>query len=177
MPALVTDKFRILNAENFIDSVNDDANSYYIFLGLPNPEVPGFGRDENWDRQDLVGTPVIPNPIDNAEYLSHYTQTSLFGKKVSSANARRVVRRVDWSQGTKYDMYRHDYSINNLSGVSRRSRLYDSNYYVMNSEYKVYICLDNGSSGINTTGNTSQDEPTFTDVEPSSAGESGDGYI
>jgi hypothetical protein len=55
--------------------------------------------------------------------------------------------------------------------------LYDSNYYVINSEYKVYICIDNGSSGINTTGNASQDEPTFTDLEPSKAGESGDGYV
>jgi hypothetical protein len=47
----------------------------------------------------------------------------------------------------------------------------------MNSEYKVYICLDNGASGINTTGNASVDEPTFTDLEPSTAGSSGDGYV
>ena len=31
--------------------------------------------------------------------------------------------------------------------------------------------------GISTTGNASQDEPVFTDLEPSRAGESGDGYI
>jgi hypothetical protein len=47
----------------------------------------------------------------------------------------------------------------------------------MNSEYKVYICVDNGSSGINTAGNASLDEPTFTDLEPSKAGVSGDGYL
>jgi hypothetical protein len=47
----------------------------------------------------------------------------------------------------------------------------------MNSEYKVYICIDNGSSGINTAGNASLDEPTFTDLEPSKAGVSGDGYL
>ena len=46
----------------------------------------------------------------------------------------------------------------------------------MNSDFKVYICIDNGSSGINTTGNASLDEPTFTDLEPSKAGTSGDGY-
>ena len=34
----------------------------------------------------------------------------------------------------------------------------------MNSEFKVYVCIDNGSSGINTTGNASLDEPTFTDL-------------
>ena len=42
----------------------------------------------------------------------------------------------------------------------------------MNSDFKVYICIDNGSSGINTTGNYSLDEPTFTDLEPSKAGTS-----
>ena len=47
----------------------------------------------------------------------------------------------------------------------------------MNSDFKVYICIDNGSSGINTTGNSSLDEPTFTDLEPSKAGTSGDGYL
>ena len=65
----------------------------------------------------------------------------------------------------------------NLSPVTKSSRLYDSNYYVINSEYKVYVCIDNGSSGINTTGNASLDEPTFTDLEPTAAGVSGDGYV
>ena len=44
----------------------------------------------------------------------------------------------------------------------------------MNSDFKVYICIDNGSSGTNPLGNVSQDEPTFTDLEPSKAGNSGD---
>ena len=39
------------------------------------------------------------------------------------------------------------------------------------------MCIRDRSSGINTTGNASQDEPIFTDLEPSRAGESGDGYI
>jgi hypothetical protein len=57
------------------------------------------------------------------------------------------------------------------------NRLYDANYYVLNSDFKVYICIDNGSSGDNVLGNISQDEPTFTDLEPSKAGTSGDGYV
>ena len=36
------------------------------------------------------------------------------------------------------------------------------------------ICIDNGSAGINTNGNASQIEPTFTDLEPS---KSSDGYV
>jgi hypothetical protein len=67
-------------------------------------------------------------------------------------------------------MYRHDYSDKNPSPNSGSSRLYDSNYYVMNSDYRVYICLYNGSSGSEPLGKTSKDEPTFTDLEPSTAG-------
>ena len=169
MAAIVTDQFRILNAANFIDSVADTSNSYYVFVGLANPTTSGYGRDSDWDSD-------VPNPTDNIDYINFVGDAMMFGKKVTSNNARRVVRRVDWVRGTKYDMYRHDYSLSNLSAVSKSSRLYDSNYYVMNSEYKVYTCLDNGSSGINTTGNASVDEPTFTDLEPSIAGSSGDGY-
>lgn len=177
MPAFVTDQFRILNTNNFINSIDTATDNYYVFVGLPNPDQNGFGRNINWDGGDGSGTPVLPNPTDNFDYLPHYGDNILYGKKVTSQNIRRCVRKIEWTQGVKYDMYRHDYSVSNPSGVTNRARLYDSNYYVINSQYQVYICISNGSSGINTTGNQSQDEPLFTDLEPSRAGNSGDGYI
>ena len=178
MSALVTDQFRILNATNFIESVNNTADSYYVWVGLTNPNrYTGFARDLNWDGGDGVTNGVVPNPIDNLDYLTQYEDTLLFGKKVTSSNIRRVIKRVDWVRGKKYDMYRHDYSITNLSPIAKRARLYDSEYYVINSDYKVYICIQNGSSGINTTGNQSLYEPTHTDLEPTVAGLGGDGYL
>jgi len=170
MAAIVTDQFRILNASNFIDSVTSGNDSYYVFLGLSNPTSEGFGRNTNWN-EDIL------NPTDNLEYLSHYRNTSLFGKKITSSNIRRLIKKVTWTSDTSYDMYRHDYSIQNPTPNSNSSRVYDSNYYVINSDFRVYICIDNGSSGTNLNGNKSQDEPTFTDLEPSSAGISGDGYV
>ena len=177
MAAIVTDQFRILNANNFVDSISN--NSYYTFLGLVNssPSVSaGFGRTTTWDTNP-------PAPIDNFQYYSHYKETALFGKKITSSNVRRVIRRVNWSANNKYDMYRHDYSAANRTPNSNSSRLYDSNFYVLNSDFRVYICLYNGSSGVDGDvgnpheGKESLDEPTFTDLEPSSAGTSGDGYI
>ena len=48
MSAIVTDQFRILNANNFVESVDNTSNSYYIFLGLTNPAgaptLVGYGR-------------------------------------------------------------------------------------------------------------------------------------
>ena len=170
MSAIVTDQFRILNASNFVDSVESTENSYYIAVGLPNPTAVGFGRSTTWNTNP-------PAPIDSFSYNKHYGDTILYGKRITSANIRRIVRRIDWVAGNRYEMYRDDYSIVNPSPLTNSSRLYAANYYVVNSEYRVYICIENGSSGSNPKGNVSQDEPTFTDLEPSRAGDSGDGYI
>jgi hypothetical protein len=180
MSAFVTDQFRILNTNNFIDSITDETDYYYVFVGLSNPSYAGFGRNENWDGAEGVSASdaVLPNPTDNLDYLTHYGDTLQYGKRVIPQNVRRCIRKIEWKQGTKYDMYRHDYSANNRSAVTNRSRLYDTNYYVINSLYQVYVCISNGSTGSNPTGNESQDEPLFTDLEPSKpAGTSNDGYI
>ena len=163
MSAVVTDQFRIANATSFVESVLNNENSYYVFLGLTNPTVAGFGRTSTEADWPL-------SPIDNLSYRSHYRDTMMFGKKVTSANIRRVVKKHAWTINTRYDMYRHDYDANNLTPNSKTTNLYRSNYYVINSNFQVYICLDNGSSGTvdssNAKGQRSLIEPTFTDVEP-----------
>ena len=180
MAAFVTDQFRILNATNFVESVSDTNNSYYIFLGLPNPTEAApnggnaFGRNADWNNSETVaGMP--PDPYDNFEYLSFYKEVGMFGKRVTKDNVRRVIRKVEWKANTKYDMYRHDYSRDNTAPVSNASRLYNANYYVINKDFRVYICIDNGSSGSNPTVTSSKFEPTFTDSQPGP--DAGDGYI
>tara|TARA_B100000214_G_scaffold375344_1_gene361269 strand:+ start:16472 stop:18076 length:1605 start_codon:yes stop_codon:yes gene_type:complete len=181
MPAIVTDQFRILNANNFVESVESTQNSYYVFIGLPNPSgTPdpdvrvGYGRSSGWN-----DTSKTPKPIDSFSRISHTGDTMMYGKRISSANIRRIIRRIDWAAGKRYEMYRDDYSTEegSQSPITSSSRLYNANYYVMNSDFKVYLCISNGSTGSNPKGNISQDEPTFTDLEPSRAGTSGDGYI
>ena len=170
MSAIVTDQFRILNASNFVDSVESTSNSYYITVGLPNPTIVGYGRTVAWNTNP-------PSPIDSVAYNNHAGDVVLYGKKVTSANVRRLVRRINWVAGSRYEMYRDDYSITSPAPITNASRLYDANYYVMNEDYRVYICIENGSSGSNPKGNVSQDQPKFTDLEPTRAGDSGDGYI
>ena len=88
MAAQVTDQFRILNANNFIESVENNANSYYVFVGLANPgsgtndPQVGFGRTTDWNTD-------TPNPVDNFNYIDHTGDTQIFGKKVTSDNVRR----------------------------------------------------------------------------------------
>ena len=170
MAALITDDFRLFNADNFIESVTDPNNSYYIFVGLPNPVGDEYGRSPDWNDDPL-------SPIDNFSYINHCYDTMMYGRRITPGNIRRVIRRIDWNKGTRYEQYRDDYSVNNVSPNTGSTRLYDANYYVINSEFRVYVCLSNGSSGDNPKGNGSEDEPNFVDTEPSKAGSSGDGYI
>ena len=166
MAAIITDQIRILNAKNFIAGVNNSSNSYYSFVGLPNPT----DYQSDWDTDP-------PAPKDNFDQENDYWDTMVALKKINTADASQVVPKRTWSSGTAYDMYRQDYSRTNTAKVSGSTSLYLANYFVMNSDFRVYICLHNGTDPDNPTGKASLDEPTFTDLEPRSAGTSGDGYI
>ncbi len=166
MAAIITDQIRLLNAKNFIAGINTSNNAYYTFIGLPNPT----DYSSNWNT-----TP--PSPRDSFDQESDYWDTMVALKKVASSDVMRVIPKRTWASGSKYDMYRHDYSIDKTAPVSGSATLYSSFFYVMNSEFRVYSCLQNGTSPDNPTGKPSLDEPTFTDLEPRAAGSSGDGYI
>ena len=166
MAAIITDQIRILNAKNFVSGVTTSDNSYYSFIGLPNAS----SILSDWDVNP-------PSPRDNFNDENDYWDTMIALKKVSEGDIRQVVVKRNWSSGTTYDMYRHDYSGTNPAKVSGSTSLYGASYYVVNSDYRVYICLQNGTTPENPNGRPSLDEPTFTDLEPRSAGSSGDGYI
>ena len=162
MSAIVTDKLRLVNCANFIEKVS--AGGYYIFLGLPN----AITFDTNWDS-------VQPDPIDNELYLNSYRDSIIGIKKITTSDIIRVIQKTQWVGGRKYDMYRHDYSVYNLSPVTSATRLYDALYFIVNQDYRVYICLNNGSAPSNQNkGVISTQEPLHTDVSPR---KESDGYV
>ena len=166
MAAIITDQIRILNAKNFVAGVSSSGNSYYSFIGLPNPtEI-----QSDWDTNP-------PSPKDSFDEENSYWDTMIALKRISASEVRQVVQKRFWSSGTTYDMYRHDYSRSNTAKVSGATNLYAASYYILNSDYRVYICLQNGTTPDTPNGKPSLDEPTFTDLEPRSAGSSGDGYV
>ena len=166
MAAIITDQIRILNAKNFVSGVTTSDNSYYAFVGLPNPT----DIQPDWDDDP-------PSPTDNFSQTNDTWDTMIALKKITSEDIKLVIKKVSWSSGTTYDYYRHDYSIANIPRNANGTSLYSANYYAINSDYRVYICLDNGTNPENPDGRPSLDEPTFTDLEPRAAGTSGDGYI
>jgi hypothetical protein len=166
MAAIITDQLRILNAKNFVAAATSSINGYYTFVGLTN----ATNYDSNWDS-------VPPSPKDSFDQENDYWDTMVALKKILSGDVRQVIRKITWTSGTVYDMYRHDITRTKLSVPSNATNLYSANFYVVNSDYRVYICLYNGVDPENPQGKPSLDEPTFTDLEPRSAGDSEDGYI
>ena len=167
MAAIITDQFRILNAKTFVNEVQSSDSSYYAFLGLPNATDVQSGWDDN-----------PPAPKDSLDQSNIYWDSMLSLKRISSSDVSEVVRKVTWQSGTTYDMWRNDITRTNPSLPSGALDIYDSNFYIVNSEFKVYICLYNNANPENSfRGSPSLDEPNFTDLEPREAGSSGDGYI
>jgi hypothetical protein len=166
MAAIITDQLRILNTKDFVASVAATTNSFYTWIGLPNATQV----DSDWNT-----TP--PNPRDSFNQENEYWDTMIALKKITTSDVKQVVDKNSWTSGITYDMYRNDIQAESPSKPSNAISLYNANYFVMNSDYRVYICLQNGNDPDNPEGKASLDEPTFTDLEPRAAGTSGDGYV
>ena len=164
MPAIITDQIRVLNATNFVSGISTTDNSYYVFIGLPNAtEVAS-----DWNT-------ATPAPIDNFDEHDNVYDSLISAKKITSSDVLRVIKKITWTTGTIYEMYRPDYSIDKLSPQTSSSSLYKANFYVMNSDFRVYECIYNGASPSNSGGGViSLEEPTHTDLQPRLES---DGYV
>ena len=123
-------------------------------------------KRQTWGISDVRPT---GEPIDSFEYARTSYQDSVALKRVDISDTALVVPRVDWinpSQttggvGRTYSMYKPDYAPTKTT-ANGASRLYDSNFYVMNSDFNVYKCLYNGESPDYPRGRPSLVEPTGT---------------
>lgn len=164
MSAIITDQLRVLSASNFLAGVSTSTNSYYSFIGLPN--ATDVASDWNTN---------TPSPIDNFDNYNDIYDTLISAKKINDTDVVRVIKKISWSTGTTFEMYRHDYSIDNLSPQTSSPSLYNTNFYVLNSDFRVYVCIFNGADPSNNgKGIPSLEEPTHTDLQPRLES---DGYI
>jgi len=161
MPAIITNKFRIHNSEQFSESFSEASpNVYYLGIGRPQ----AFATQTRGDlRTDNQGTDVAPlTPADSVQEEFYTFDDLLAAKKIASSDVSYVIPRRNWTTSTIYDYYRQDYG-NRITGTtttqssySGATSLYDATFYVMSSAYNVYKCLDNNNNAASTT------EPTGT---------------
>ena len=163
MPAIITDKFRFHNAEQFSEAFTEaSGNTMYLGIGRPQAFATSTRADSRTENQ---GTDVAPiTPADNVNAQTITFDDMLAAKKITSSDVTFAIPRRNWTSGTVYDEYRHDYG-ERITGTttaktanSGASTLFDATFYVLTAARNVYKCLDNNSNAASTV------EPTGTDV-------------
>tara|TARA_Y100000592_G_scaffold91248_1_gene151094 strand:+ start:29 stop:1420 length:1392 start_codon:yes stop_codon:yes gene_type:complete len=149
MPAIITKDFRIHNARQFEESFGEGADTYYLAIGRPQ----AFANDQAFND----GTDSAPpTPVDDVGQIEYYAYDDfLSAKKITSSDVTLAAIRRNWTTGTVYDYYRHDYGDINSAGAtitadSGASSLYDSLFYVVNSTFDVYKVIDNNGGAAST---------------------------
>jgi len=156
MAAIITNKFRIHNQEQFVESFSESsANVYYLGIGRPQ----AWGTTTRGDsRTQYEGTDTSPpTPVDSVSQEFHVFDDLLAAKRVTSSDVSIVIPRRNWATGTVYDYYRHDYghyvtgsSSSVITANSGATTLFDSTFYVLTEDFNVYKCLDNNSNANST---------------------------
>jgi len=173
MAAIITNKFRIHNAEQFEESFSESSsNTYYMLLGRPQAFATSTRPDSRTENEGTDASPLTP--VDSVQSEFYAFDDALAAKKVTSSDISFVIPRRNWTSGTVYDYYRHDYG-NRITGTatvqtsnSGATNLWDSTFYVMNSNFDVYKCIDNDGNTASTAEPTSTGTAVF---------DPGDGYL
>jgi len=143
MAAIITERFRIHNAKQFKEDFGESNSSTYVFIGRPQAWT-----DEN--------SPPAPANSVGIEVDSWSDMIAL--KEVVNENVSHGITRYNWTTGTTYDEYAHDYSASNQTPATSQSSLYDGRFVVITDEYHVYKCIR--------TGRDSDGNVVVSDVKP-----------
>ena len=161
MPAIITNKFRINNAEQFNESFSEASPEvYYLGIGRPQAFATQTRGDLRTENQGTDSAAITPADSIIEEFNTF--DDLLAVKKLSSSDVSFVIPRRNWVTSTVYDYYRHDYG-NRITGTtsiqtanSGATTLFDATFYVLTTARNVYKCLDNNNNAASTT------EPTGT---------------
>ena len=161
MPAIITNKFRINNAEQFSESFSEASPEVY-YLGIGRPQA--FATQTRGDlRTENQGTDSAAiTPADSVIEEFNTFDDLLAVKKITTSDTSFVIPRRNWTTTTVYDYYRHDYGnrITNTTTTqtanSGATTLFDTTFYVLTAARNIYKCLDNNNNTASTT------EPTGT---------------
>jgi hypothetical protein len=159
MAAIITNKFRINNAEQFVESFSETANTtYYLFIGRAHAWASDVDAQGNTITEGTDASPPTPNDDVTSEFYNY--DDMLGAKLIASTDISHVIPRRNWTTGTTYDMYEHNISSSNAA-ASGATNLFDSTYVVMNSSYAVYKVIENDGATASTVEPTSTSNSIF----------------
>jgi hypothetical protein len=141
MASIVTSKFRVHNAEQFVEAFDETANtSMYLTIGKNTP----FANDNE-----------PPTPVNSTANIEFTPWRDMFAaKRIIPSDVTHAIPRHNWVSGTVYDQY-DDQDTNLLS----------DDFYVMTDDYNVYKCLFNAGASQSTTKPTGTSTTQFTTAD------------
>jgi len=159
MAAIITNKFRINNAEQFVESFSEASpETYYLFIGRAHAWASDADVQGNTIAEGTDASPPTPNDDVSSEF---YNWDDMLGAKIiASTDVSRCIPRRNWTTGTTYDMYEHNISSSNAAN-SGATNLFDATYVVMNSSYAVYKVIENDGATASTVEPTSTSNSIF----------------
>lgn len=127
MASLVTNKFRVHNAQQFFEAFSENANTI-MYLGIG--QVTPFPDDNN--------PPVPNNTVDVVEYTPWNEMFA--AKRILGSDVTHAIPRYNWLSGTVYTQYDNQ-ATNLISDV----------FYVITDEFHVFKVLFNNNGAASTT--------------------------
>jgi hypothetical protein len=141
MADLISQKFHVHAAKQFVESLTEPANDvYYLFIGRPVP----------WG----AGNSAPSDSIANTTF--EYWRDIVSVKRIKSTDISHVTPRYNWSYGAQYAM--HDHRTCKCDLVANTSYP----FYVLTSEDHVFKCISNGKGSATSVPSNSTSEPTIT---------------
>lgn len=206
MPSLVSDNFRMFAAEQFMESLEEPYSSVNTPVTDETSAVAQayrskiylfIGRSYDWNDESAISTTddsvvekydgdsttspfsdiFVPEPVDSIDEFNEIYDDMISLKRVTRSDVSPVIRKRTWTSNITYDMYKHDYSPIKLSATGQ-SKLYDSQFYIINKNFEVYKCLYNGQvpESPYTNGKPSTIEPIGTGDSGTNIVSTSDGY-
>ena len=125
MSAIATTRFRVESAKRMAYAINNSLEFFYFFLGKPTA----------WANEDSPDTPV-----DNYNAMFNAYSEILAMKKIGTTNHKIGIKRYNWTSGEIYQYFDDKMDIFDYTSVDFKP------FYVMNSAFGVYKCLNNAST-------------------------------
>lgn len=142
MAAIITSRFRVQNANNFVSNIADD--SVYV----------GIGKSDAWsDDLATLADSSAPTPVDALVEENDFWTNLIAMKKVAASDAITLTRRVNWESGETY-----------VAWDDADEDIFTKDFYIITDEFKVYKCI-NAGAGASTV------KPTQTNAAPTAEGD------
>lgn len=131
-------------ADSIYNAIVSKSSKYYYFLGKTVPYTL------------VAGIEQVETPLTSYKYESATRRDIISMKQITGNDVSYVVPRIDWVLGTVYDHYDDSYTVSNPSH-SGATDIANAKFYVLTSDFNVYVCLDNNYDSISTVTPTGYD--------------------